>query len=129
MPADRLDQKRVLGDREDVLADGLAVPAGDPREPMRDVLDLDVERGRVEEIESAAGQHALPGARGGLRHQSCRSRVKSASRAISKALKAEGFNFVGPTIVYAFMQAVGMVNDHLVPCFRHAEVKAMGERL
>jgi DNA-3-methyladenine glycosylase I len=51
------------------------------------------------------------------------------SRAISKALKAEGFNFVGPTIVYAFMQAVGMVNDHLVPCFRHAEVKAMGERL
>ena len=43
------------------------------------------------------------------------------SRAISKALKAEGFNFVGPTIVYAFMQAVGMVNDHLTGCFRHAE--------
>ena len=42
------------------------------------------------------------------------------SRAISKALKAEGFNFVGPTIVYAFMQAVGMVNDHLTGCFRHA---------
>jgi DNA-3-methyladenine glycosylase I len=51
------------------------------------------------------------------------------SRAISKALKAEGFNFVGPTIVYAFMQAVGMVNDHLTGCFRHAEVTAMGERL
>ena len=44
------------------------------------------------------------------------------SRAISKALKAEGFNFVGPTIVYAFMQAVGMVNDHLIGCFRHARV-------
>jgi DNA-3-methyladenine glycosylase I len=43
------------------------------------------------------------------------------SRAISKDLRAEGFNFVGPTIVYAFMQAVGMVNDHLVGCFRHAE--------
>jgi len=51
------------------------------------------------------------------------------SRAISKALKAEGFNFVGPTIVYAFMQAVGIVNDHLTGCFRHAEVKAMSERL
>ncbi len=43
------------------------------------------------------------------------------SRRISKALKAEGFTFVGPTIVYAFMQAVGMVNDHLSGCFRHAE--------
>jgi DNA-3-methyladenine glycosylase I len=50
------------------------------------------------------------------------------SRRISKALKAEGFNFVGPTIVYAFMQAVGMVNDHLVGCFRHAECAALGER-
>jgi DNA-3-methyladenine glycosylase I len=48
------------------------------------------------------------------------------SRAISKALRAEGFNFVGPTIVYAFMQAVGMVNDHLVGCFRHGECAALG---
>ena len=46
------------------------------------------------------------------------------SRTVSKALRAEGFNFVGPTIVYAFMQAVGMVNDHLVGCFRHAECAA-----
>ena len=38
------------------------------------------------------------------------------SRRISKALKAEGFNFCGPTIVYAFMQATGMVNDHLIGC-------------
>ncbi len=44
------------------------------------------------------------------------------SRAMSKALREEGFRFVGPTIVYAFMQAVGMVNDHLVTCFRHPEV-------
>jgi DNA-3-methyladenine glycosylase I len=44
------------------------------------------------------------------------------SRAMSKALRDEGFRFVGPTIVYAFMQAVGMVNDHVVTCFRHAEV-------
>jgi len=42
------------------------------------------------------------------------------SRAISKDLSKRGFKFVGPTIVYAFMQAVGMVNDHLVSCHRHA---------
>ncbi|MGQ0563975.1 MAG: DNA-3-methyladenine glycosylase I [Gemmobacter sp.] len=45
--------------------------------------------------------------------------------ALSKALKAEGFGFCGPTIVYAFMQAAGLVNDHLVTCPRHAEVAAM----
>ena len=42
--------------------------------------------------------------------------------AISKDLKRRGFRFVGPTIMYAFMQAVGMVNDHLVACPRHAEL-------
>jgi DNA-3-methyladenine glycosylase I len=47
------------------------------------------------------------------------------SRRISKALKSQGFNFCGPTIVYAFMQAVGMTNDHLVGCFRHAECAAL----
>jgi DNA-3-methyladenine glycosylase I len=41
------------------------------------------------------------------------------SRRISKELASRGFKFVGPTIVYAFMQAVGMVNDHLVSCHRH----------
>jgi DNA-3-methyladenine glycosylase I len=45
------------------------------------------------------------------------------SRAISKALKKRGFKFVGPTIIYAFMQAVGMVNDHLVTCYRHPDYK------
>jgi DNA-3-methyladenine glycosylase I len=44
------------------------------------------------------------------------------SKIMSTTLKAHGFRFVGPTICYAFMQAVGMVNDHLVDCFRHAEV-------
>lgn len=42
---------------------------------------------------------------------------------ISKNLKAKGMNFVGPTIIYAFMQAVGMVNDHTINCFRHKEIK------
>ena len=51
------------------------------------------------------------------------------SEALSKELKRRGFNFVGPTIIYAFMQAVGMVNDHLTDCFRHEEVRAIGERL
>ena len=44
------------------------------------------------------------------------------SRALSKALKARGFRFVGPVIVYAWMEAVGLVNDHVVTCFRHAEL-------
>lgn len=47
------------------------------------------------------------------------------SQAMSKALKAEGFAFCGPTIVYAFMQATGMVNDHLVTCPCHAKVAAL----
>jgi DNA-3-methyladenine glycosylase I len=42
------------------------------------------------------------------------------SEGLSKELKERGFNFVGPVIVYAFAQAVGMVNDHIVPCFRHS---------
>jgi DNA-3-methyladenine glycosylase I len=44
---------------------------------------------------------------------------------ISKDLKNRGFRFVGPTIVYAHMQATGMVNDHLVDCFRYSEIVAM----
>ncbi len=47
------------------------------------------------------------------------------SRRMSKELASRGFKFVGPTIVYAFMQAVGMVNDHLVDCHRH---KALADR-
>ena len=47
------------------------------------------------------------------------------SAELSRALKGRGFRFCGPTIVYAFMQAVGMVNDHLTRCPRHAEVQAL----
>jgi DNA-3-methyladenine glycosylase I len=49
------------------------------------------------------------------------------SVALSKALKGRGFKFCGPVITYAFMQAVGMVNDHETSCFRHAPVRAMGD--
>ena len=45
------------------------------------------------------------------------------SERISKDLKKAGFRFAGPTIVYAFMQAVGMVNDHVVSCHRHAQLR------
>ncbi|HTY76501.1 MAG TPA: DNA-3-methyladenine glycosylase I [Candidatus Bathyarchaeia archaeon] len=46
----------------------------------------------------------------------------SVSQALSRDLQRRGFTFVGPTICYAFMQATGLVNDHLTSCFRHAEV-------
>ena len=49
------------------------------------------------------------------------------SEMISKDLKRRGFNFVGPTICYAFMQSVGMVNDHTVECFRHEQVRQLGK--
>lgn len=48
------------------------------------------------------------------------------SEKFAKDLRARGFNYCGPTIVYAFMQAVGLVNDHLVDCFRHDECAALG---
>ena len=47
------------------------------------------------------------------------------SRAMSKELAQRGFKFCGPTIIYAFMQAVGMVNDHLVTCYRHEAVQKL----
>lgn len=49
------------------------------------------------------------------------------SRALSKGLKKQGFKFCGPTIVYAFMQAVGLVNDHLVTCPRYKPVFRLGQ--
>ena len=49
------------------------------------------------------------------------------SEQISKDLKKRGFNFVGPTIVYAYMQSIGMVNDHITSCFRYQEIKNSGK--
>ena len=48
------------------------------------------------------------------------------SKTVSKTLKKYGFSFVGPTIVYAWMQAVGMINDHTTDCFRYEECKKLG---
>ena len=50
------------------------------------------------------------------------------SQALSKDLKKRGFTFCGPTIVYAFAQAVGMVNDHMTTCFRHKECVKLAKR-
>ncbi len=47
------------------------------------------------------------------------------SEKMSKSLKQNSFKFVGPTICYAYMQAIGMVNDHTVDCFRHSQIKAL----
>ncbi|HEX7490357.1 MAG TPA: DNA-3-methyladenine glycosylase I, partial [Candidatus Limnocylindrales bacterium] len=46
---------------------------------------------------------------------------------MSRLLRSRGFRFVGPTICYAFMQSAGLVNDHVVGCFRHAEVQRQAE--
>lgn len=51
--------------------------------------------------------------------------ITKESTAMSKALKNEGFTFIGPTSCYAMMQALGMVNDHLSSCFRHQELKTL----
>ncbi|NOT42273.1 MAG: DNA-3-methyladenine glycosylase I, partial [Alphaproteobacteria bacterium] len=50
------------------------------------------------------------------------------SQALSKELKKRGFTFCGPTIVYAFAQAVGMVNDHITDCHRHKECAKLAKR-
>jgi DNA-3-methyladenine glycosylase I len=50
------------------------------------------------------------------------------SRAMSKELARRGFKFCGPTIIYAYMQAVGMVNDHVTTCFRHLAVQKLGRK-
>jgi len=50
------------------------------------------------------------------------------SEEISKALKKRGFKFVGPTIVYAWMQAIGIVNDHSADCFRRGIIRKMGRQ-
>ena len=64
-PRQRFDEQAMLGHRVDMCAAGLAIPARDAGEPVGDVLDLDIERGGVEQIEPPARQHALPGARAG----------------------------------------------------------------
>jgi len=71
------------------------------------------------------GGTPLQRARRRLRELPARTRE---SDAMSRALMANGFRFVGSTICYAHMQATGMVNDHLVSCFRYGAIRALGSR-
>jgi DNA-3-methyladenine glycosylase I len=63
-----------------------------------------------------------------LKHMGQMLTESNMSRKLSKDLKTRGFNFCGPTIVYAFAQAVGMINDHLVDCHRHAKCAALADK-
>jgi DNA-3-methyladenine glycosylase I len=63
-----------------------------------------------------------------FRHSSEIPAQTELSARLSKDMKSRGFNFCGPTIVYAFCQATGMVNDHLIACWRHPECAALAKR-
>ncbi len=87
----------------------------------RAVLDLREEQGLAEYLWSfVGGEPLVPG-----RRTLAESPAETAeSKAMSKDLKRRGFRFVGPTICYALMQAAGLVNDHVVDCFRFRELTA-----
>ncbi len=85
-------------------------------------LDLAGEGGFARHIWSFVDGRPIQNARRSLAEIPAETEV---SRAIAKDLRARGGNFVGPTIIYAFMQATGMVNDHLVDCCRHDACRAL----
>jgi DNA-3-methyladenine glycosylase I len=89
----------------------------------RVTLELRQQGGLARHLWSFVDGQPIDGRRKSTRDVPAESEV---SQAISKDLKARGARFVGPTIVYAFMQATGMVNDHLVNCHRHAACQALG---
>jgi DNA-3-methyladenine glycosylase I len=85
-------------------------------------LDFAERGGFAKHLWSFVGGKPIQNARKSIREVPAQS---SEAEAISKDLKSRGGNFVGPTIVYAFMQATGMVNDHLVDCHRHQACAAL----
>jgi DNA-3-methyladenine glycosylase I len=88
-------------------------------------LDLQTKGGFARHIWSFVGGRQLANARASTRDVPVDS---PESVALAKDLRARGGNFVGPTIVYAFMQAVGIVNDHLVDCHCHGRCAELGRR-
>jgi DNA-3-methyladenine glycosylase I len=88
-------------------------------------LDLEAQGGFARHLWSFVGGKPLQNARRTMHEMAAQTEV---SEALAKDLRARGGNFVGPTIVYAFMQATGMVNDHLLDCHRHAECAALGRK-
>ncbi len=85
-------------------------------------LDLAAGQGFARHLWSFVDGRPIQNARRTLADMPAETEV---SRAITKDLRARGGNFVGPTIIYAFMQATGMVNDHLVDCCRHDACRAL----
>jgi DNA-3-methyladenine glycosylase I len=89
----------------------------------RIALDLESHGGLARHLWSFVDGRPIQNARQSMHDIVAQTEV---SVAIAKDLRERGGNFVGPTIIYAFMQATGMVNDHLVDCHRHAECAALG---
>jgi DNA-3-methyladenine glycosylase I len=92
----------------------------------RIVLDLREKGGFARHLWSFVDGRPIDNARRSLKEMPTEN---DASRAIAKDLRARGGNFVGPTIIYAFMQATGMVNDHLVDCCRHEACRKLAREL
>ena len=88
-------------------------------------LDLQSKGGFARHLWSFVDGRPLQNGRRAMHEIATQTKV---SEAIAKDLRARGGNFVGPTIIYAFMQATGMVNDHLVDCHRCAECEALGHK-
>jgi len=87
-------------------------------------FDLQARGGFARHIWSFVDGRPIQNARASLREIPAETAI---AQTLAKDLRQRGGNFVGPTIVYAFMQAVGMVNDHLVDCHRHAACAALGQ--
>jgi DNA-3-methyladenine glycosylase I len=92
----------------------------------RIVLDFADKGGFARHLWSFVDGRPIDSARRSLKDVPAESDV---SRLIAKDLRSRGGNFVGPTIIYAFMQATGMVNDHLVDCCRHEACRALAREL
>jgi DNA-3-methyladenine glycosylase I len=88
----------------------------------RITLDLKEKGGLARHLWSFVDGRPIQNSRRSMAEMQAESEV---SRAIAKDLRGRGGNFVGPTIIYAFMQATGMVNDHLVDCCRHEACRAL----
>ncbi len=114
------DKRRLLADAG-IVRNRLNVDASVTN--ARAFLDVQKEFGTFAEFAwSFVGGAPISNARKSMREVPART---PESDAFSKALLARGFKFVGSTIMYAYMQSVGMVNDHSVDCFRHAAVRRM----
>ncbi|HEY4334167.1 MAG TPA: DNA-3-methyladenine glycosylase I [Ilumatobacteraceae bacterium] len=125
---DQFDVERIAGYTDDDVARLMSTPT-----IVRNRLKIDstISNARawldlgdpVEYVWSFVDGVSLQTDRGGIEHLPAST---AASDRMSKQMKRDGFRFVGTTICYAYMQACGLVNDHVVTCFRHAECAALG---